>query len=84
MPTPDTLPLRWFIFRPTEGGSPLGSFSRTEAEALADVQQRTQRSNKRAKRTNETPSTLPLTFTRDTNAETRANAALLSPAKAAT
>ncbi|MCU0792984.1 MAG: hypothetical protein MUE42_09080 [Opitutaceae bacterium] len=37
MPTPDTLPLRWFIFRPTEGGSPLGSFSRTEPPTPAEA-----------------------------------------------
>lgn len=73
MPTP-TAPasLRWFIFR--HGSSVLGSFSRTEGEALADVRQRIL---KRAKK----GSTAEPELTRDTEAEAKANDILFGRVK---
>lgn len=77
MPTSPVLPFRWFIFSAETGARPYGSFSRDEAEALADVQQRIQRQRLGSKKA---PPELP-TLTRDTEAEARANAAFFDHAK---
>lgn len=72
------LPFRWFMFRVGPSASLYGSFSRDEAEAIADIEQRIQRPRRGSKKA---PPELP-TLTRDTEAEARANAPLSDHAKA--
>jgi len=75
--TPPLPPLRWFIFKhPKHGASCLGSISRTEAEAVAEVRQRLQ-----GRRKTWPPSKIPAptdapALVRDTEAEDKANAIL--------
>jgi hypothetical protein len=76
MPNNPDLPFRWFIFKPPTGGV-YGSFSRDENEALAEVQKGFKGRNRGSKKIGPT---LP-TFTRDTEAEARANAALFNHVK---
>ena len=71
------LPFCWFMFRVGPSASLYGSFSRDEAEAIADIGQRIQRPRRGSKKT---PPELP-TLTRDTEAEARANEAFNSHAK---
>lgn len=79
-------PLRWFIFKhPRHGASCLGALSRTEAEAVAEVQARLQCGGRRkawppSKATQvPIPADAPLLI-RDTEAEDRANAILFGHA----
>lgn len=72
MPTPETLPLRWFVFKMPGSSFPRGSLSRTEDEARADVQRGLARS--RCGKHSAPPE--PAHLTRDDEAEARANARL--------
>ena len=86
MPSTQTLPpLRWFIFKhPERGTSCLGSFSRTEAEAVAEVRQRLQGGRHKTWPPSKipTPPDAP-TLVRDTEAEDKANAILYGHASRA-